>query len=210
MSADGEDPRARSPVDQGGPATFVAAMRLEALAIGGSVVRTGMGHVRAHGAAQRLAARIEPGAAVVLAGISGGLAPALAPGEIVVATSVRGPDGDEIDLSGTDAAAVAAELRTAGRSVHLGPIVSSKTLVHGEHRAELARTGALAVDMESAWVARALSDHRLVIVRLVADTAGNFVVGLVKGLVALRHVRAVVDRWPSTTASAPPVPGPKL
>jgi 4-hydroxy-3-methylbut-2-enyl diphosphate reductase len=171
-------------------------MRLEALAIGGKVVRTGMGHVRAHAAANRLASEVKPGAAVVLAGISGGLAAELAPGEIVVATSVRGPDGDELHLSSTDAAAVAAELREAGRSVHLGPIVSSKTLVHGERRAELARSGALAVDMESAWVARALSGHRLVIVRIVADTAGNFVVGLVKGLVALRHVRAAVDRWP--------------
>jgi 4-hydroxy-3-methylbut-2-en-1-yl diphosphate reductase len=183
---------ARSP----GAATFVAAMRLEALAIGGKVVRTGMGHERAHAAAQALASGIEPGAAVVLAGISGGLDPDLRPGEIVVATSVRGPDGDEHALSVDDATAVATELREAGQSVHLGPIVSSKTLVHGERRAELARTGALAVDMESAWVAPALSGHRLVIVRLVADTAGNFVVGLVKGLVALRHVRSAVDRWP--------------
>jgi 4-hydroxy-3-methylbut-2-enyl diphosphate reductase len=178
--------------------TFVAAMRLEALAIGGKVVRTGMGHVRAHTAAHTLAARIEPGAAVVLAGISGGLDPALTPGEIVVATSVRGPDGDEIVLSEPDAAAVAGALRQSGRRVHLGPIVSSKTLVHGERRAELARSGALAVDMESAWVARALTGHRLVIVRIVADTAGNFVVGLVKGLAALRHLRPVVDRWPGT------------
>jgi 4-hydroxy-3-methylbut-2-enyl diphosphate reductase len=179
-----------------GRATFVAAMRLEALAIGGKVLRTGMGHVRAHAAAQRLAAAIEPGAAVVLAGISGGLDPALSPGEIVVATSVRDPDGEELDLAAVDATTVATHLRAAGRSVHLGPIVSSKTLVHGERRAELARSGALAVDMESAWVARALPDHRLVIVRLVADTAGNFAVGLVKGLVALRHVRAAIDRWP--------------
>jgi 4-hydroxy-3-methylbut-2-enyl diphosphate reductase len=173
-------------------------MRLEALAIGGTVVRTGMGHVRAHAAAQRLASAIEPGAAVVLAGISGGLDRRLAPGEIVVATSVRGPDGDELALSAADAEAVATELREDGRSVHLGPIVSSKTLVHGEARTELARSGALAVDMESAWVARALSDHRLVIVRLVADTAGNLVIGLVKGLAALRHVRDAIDRWPGT------------
>ncbi len=179
-----------------GGATFVAAMRLEALAIGGKVVRTGMGHVRAHAAARALSASIEPGAAVVLAGISGGLDPSLVPGEIVVATAVRGPEGDELTLSGSDAAAVAAELRDAGRRVHLGPIVSSKTLVHGERRTELARSGALAVDMESAWVAQALAGHRLVIVRLVADTAGNFAVGLVKGLAALRHVRAAIDRWP--------------
>jgi 4-hydroxy-3-methylbut-2-enyl diphosphate reductase len=174
-------------------------MRLEALALGGRVVRTGMGHTRATAVAETLASDLAPGAGVVLAGISGGLDPALAPGEIVVATSVRGPDGDELDLSPTDAAAVATALRAAGRSVHLGPIVSSKTLVHGERRAELGRTGALAVDMESAWVARALHAQRLVIVRLVADTAGNFVVGLVKGLVALRHVRAPVDRWPGAS-----------
>jgi 4-hydroxy-3-methylbut-2-en-1-yl diphosphate reductase len=174
-------------------------MRLEALALGGKVVRTGMGHVRADAAAQRLASAIEPGAAIVLAGISGGLDPALRPGEIVVATSVRGPDGEERDLSGPDAAAVATELRGDGHRVHLGPIVSSKTLVHGDRRTELARTGALAVDMESAWVAGPLAAHRLVIVRLVADTAGNVVVGLVKGLAALRHVRSAVDRWPTAS-----------
>lgn len=200
VNAGAQEDSARSSDPSPGAATFVAAMRLEALAIGGRVIRIGMGHARAHRAAQNLASVIEPGAAVVLAGISGGLDPALAPGEIVVATSVRGPEGDEVLLSQSDAAAVAAELRHAGRSVHLGPIVSSKTLVHGERRAELARSGALAVDMESAWVARALSGHRLVIVRLVADTAGNFVVGLVKGLVALRHVRSAIDRWPRTTA----------
>ncbi len=185
-----------APAPSSDTATFVAAMRLEALAIGGKVVRIGMGHARAQQAARSLASEVAPGAAVVLAGISGGLDPALRPGEIVVATSVRGPDGDELVLSGADAAVVAEELRADGQRVHLGPIVSSKTLVHGERRAELAHTGALAVDMESAWVARALAGHRLVIVRLVADTAGNFVVGLLKGLVALRHVRAAVDRWP--------------
>jgi 4-hydroxy-3-methylbut-2-enyl diphosphate reductase len=191
LSTGGRDAPTRS-----GGATFVAAMRLEALALGGKVVRTGIGHARAGAAARSLASEIEPGAAVVLAGISGGLDPALQPGEIVVATSVRAPDGSELVLSAADAAAVASELRSAGRSVHLGPIASSRTLVHGDRRAELARSGALAVDMESAWVARALSDHRLVIVRLVADTAGNFVVGMVKGLVALRHVRASIERWP--------------
>ena len=179
----------------------MAAMRLEALAIGGKVLRTGMGHVRARAAAEALASGTAPRAAFILAGISGGLDPA---GEIVVATSVRDPGGDELTLSGPDADAVATELRAAGRRVHLGPIVSSKTLVHGERRAELARSGALAVDMESAWVARALAQHRLVIVRLVivrlvADTVGNFVVGLMKGLLALRHVRPAMERWPGTT-----------
>jgi hypothetical protein len=52
-----------------------------------------MGQARAHRAAHSPAARIEPGAAVVLAGISGRLDPGLEPGEIVVATSVRGSIG---------------------------------------------------------------------------------------------------------------------
>jgi 4-hydroxy-3-methylbut-2-enyl diphosphate reductase len=171
-------------------------MRLEALALGGHVVRIGMGPARAEASAGALAAQLGRGAAVALAGISGGLDPALRPGEIVVATAVRGPGGDEIVLSDTDALAVAEGLRGDGHVVHVGPIVSSRTIVHGDRRTELARGGALAVDMESAWVAQALAGQRLVVVRLVADTAGHFVTGLVKGLVGLRGLRTSIDRWP--------------
>ena len=178
-----------------GSPTVVAAMRLEALALGGRVVRTGMGHRRASAAAGALAARLAPGAPVVLAGISGGLDNGLEPGEVVVATAVRHPDGAEITLATTDAERVAAELRNAGRRVHVGPVVSSITLVHGERRAELGRSGALAVDMESAWVAGTLHAQRLVIVRVVADTTGNVVAGLCKGLVALRGLRSGFERW---------------
>ena len=180
--------------------TVLAAMRLEALALGGRVVRTGMGHRRAEHVAARVASELAPPAPVVLAGISGGLEVGLVPGDVVVATTVRDPDGKEIELSATDAAEVAEELRRDGRTVHVGPIASATTIVHGERRAALARTGALAVDMESAWVARELASHRLVVVRVVADTAGNFVVGLVKGLAALRHVRPAIDRWPPPRA----------
>jgi 4-hydroxy-3-methylbut-2-enyl diphosphate reductase len=179
-----------------GPSTtVVAAMRLEALALGGGVVRIGMGHRRAQPAACALAARLDAGAPVVLAGISGGLHADLQPGEVVVATSVRGPEGDDLALHGGDAEAVADALRRNGRRVHLGPVVSSTTLVHGERRAELARSGALAVDMESSWVAGALGDQRLVVVRVVADTAGNVAVGLLKGLAALRGLRSAFDDW---------------
>ena len=158
------------PVSTADPPVVLAAMRLEALALGRGVVRTGMGHARARQAATRLAGTLTPGRTVVLAGISGGLAPTLCPGEMVVATEVCGPEDDAATSgphpasSGDDATALAAELRRAGHGVHLGGIVSSRTLVHGERRAALAETGALAVDMESAWVAAALAGHRLVIV----------------------------------------------
>ena len=178
----------------------MAAMRLEALVLGGrGVIRTGMGHRRAEIVAQRVASELAADAPVVLAGISGGLDPSLRPGDVVVATSVRDPEGEVIELSRVDAADLAAQLRRDGLTVHFGPIASSTTIVHGERRAALAESGALAVDMESAWVARALGAKRLVVVRVVADTAGNFVRGLVQGLVALRHVRPAIDRWPGTT-----------
>ena len=175
-------------------------MRLEALALGGRVVRTGMGHRRASVVAGKLAKSLVPGSPVVLAGISGGLDTSLVPGEIVVATSVRNPDDEVRDLSERDAAAAAALLRAAGHEVHLGPVASSKTLVHGDRRTELAACGALAVDMETSWVADALEGHRLVVVRIVADTAGNVAVGLVKGLMALRHIRPCVTGWPAAVA----------
>ena len=185
---------------QQGDPTVLAAMRLESLALGGRVVRTGMGHRRAQVVAARVAEELAPGARVVLAGISGGLDPELAPGDVVVATTVQDPDGRVIELSRADASEVADELRRSGRTVHLGPIASSTTIVHGERRTALAQSGALAVDMESAWVAEALGAHRLVVVRVVADTAGSFLRGLVKGLAALRHVRPAIDRWPGSDA----------
>jgi 4-hydroxy-3-methylbut-2-enyl diphosphate reductase len=183
-------------VNRNGNPTVMAAMRLESLALGGRVIRIGMGHRRAHVVAARVASELEPGAPVVLAGISGGLDPGLAPGDVVVATTVQDPQGRVLELSRIDASDVAAELRRDGRTVHLGSIASSTAIVHGERRTALAQSGALAVDMESAWVADALGAHRLVVVRVVADTAGSFVGGLVKGLAALRHVRPAIDRWP--------------
>jgi len=183
-----------------GAPTVLAAMRLEAMAIGGRVVRTGMGHRRAAATATHVAAGLAPGSAVVLAGISGGLDPALAPGTVVVASSVRDPEDVERALPAGDADAVAERLRRAGRDVRVGPVVSSTSLVHGERRAQLARSGALAVDMESAWVAAAMGDHRLVVVRVVADTAGSVAVGLVKGLAALRGLRASFDPWPAPSS----------
>ena len=52
-----------------------------------------------------------------------------------------------------DPAILAGVLRRGGLRVHIGPIASSSGLVFGERRRELALAGALAVDMESAWLA---------------------------------------------------------
>ena len=63
-------------------------------------------------------------------------------------------------LACPDPAILAGVLRRGGLRVHIGPIVSSSGLVFGARRRELAQSGALAVDMESAWLAGDARDRR--------------------------------------------------
>ncbi|MGH3486775.1 MAG: 4-hydroxy-3-methylbut-2-enyl diphosphate reductase [Actinopolymorphaceae bacterium] len=148
----------------------------------GVVRRTGVGRSRSERVARSGDLRAADGSAVAgiaVAGIAGGLAPDLRPGDVVVATEVR--DGERgpvvacpsapllaAALRGTDA------LRRLGAAVHTGPVVSADHLVTGTERADLHRTGALAVDMESAW----LLSHpgptaATACVRVIADPAGG-------------------------------------
>ncbi|HXQ62073.1 MAG TPA: hypothetical protein VN796_07055 [Acidimicrobiales bacterium] len=175
--------------------TVLAALRLEALAIGGAVVRTGMGHVKAGATGARLADTLAPGSPLAIVGIAGGLDPTLGPGQLVVADSLHAPDGaDPIPLP--HAPAVADALRSHGRDVRVGGVACATAIVHGDGRAALARGGALAVEMESVWLARVLAGHPLVVVRAVGDTARDgFVRGNVKALAALRRLRPALDQW---------------
>jgi 4-hydroxy-3-methylbut-2-enyl diphosphate reductase len=188
------------PSDTG--ATVLAALRLEALAIGGRVELTGMGHVKAGRTGARLARSLAPGRPLAIVGIAGGLESSLEPGQLVVADALQAPDGaDPIGLP--QGVAVAAALRAHGRDVRVGTVACSTSIVHGAARAELARGGALAVEMESVWLARVLVDHPLVVVRAVGDTErAGFVLGNLKALAALRHLRPALDQW------AQDLPGP--
>src|SRR4029079_1536835 len=82
----------------------------------------------------------------------GGLHAMTRPGDVVVASELVDADGHTTrPLPG--APPVAAALRRDGLTVHVGRLVSSDRLVHGSARDRLAdRSGALAVDMESAWL----------------------------------------------------------
>jgi 4-hydroxy-3-methylbut-2-en-1-yl diphosphate reductase len=177
------------------PLTVLAALRLEALAIGGDVTVTGMGHAKAGATGSRLADTLPPGRPLAIVGIAGGLEPGLEPGQLVVADALNPPDGaDPIPLP--QAAAVAVALRSHGRDVRVGAVACSTSIVHGEARADLARGGALAVEMESVWLARALGDRPLVVVRAVGDTERHgFVRGNLRALAALRHLRPALDGW---------------
>jgi 4-hydroxy-3-methylbut-2-enyl diphosphate reductase len=99
---------------------------------------------------------------------------------------------------------VAAALRAAGLRAYVGPVHTADHLVDGPGRAELAATGALAVDTESAPLVRAAGDRPRLVVRAVADTPGRplrsagTVPGGIAALRALRRAAPVLGRWAGT------------
>jgi 4-hydroxy-3-methylbut-2-en-1-yl diphosphate reductase len=151
----------------------VTALRTEYAALAGQVPgalveRCGMGMKRVQAWVPRIAA-LAPDA-VVVAGVGGGVSPELRAGDVVVASEVR----DDIGRTVLRAAApLVAALRQQGLRVHIGPMVSTDHIVTGPERERLARTGALAVDMESSAVVRALPtrDLPVAVVRVIVDTA---------------------------------------
>jgi 4-hydroxy-3-methylbut-2-enyl diphosphate reductase len=130
------------------------------------VHQTGMGPRRAARASEL--ARAEPGSPVLIAGFCGALDPELEPGDVILPTELRGPTGTTVC---DDTTILAGALRRAGFRVHQGPIASSQRIVLGGRRRALARSGALAADMESAWLASAVGGQPLVTLRVVMDTA---------------------------------------
>ncbi len=143
----------------------MAPLRVEASAArrGAStaeVVRTGMGPRRSRRAARAVLATIEPERPIAVVGVCGGLDPSLAPGDVIVASEVGSADGT-INVTLASATLVAAELAARGLPARVGAIVSSERLENGAaRRAELLATGALAVDMESAWLVGAPTVRR--------------------------------------------------
>jgi len=181
----------------------VTALRTERLALlgnvaGAVVARTGMGPDRA----ARWAARTSlagPGG-VVIAGVGGGLVTDVRTGDVVVATEVRDATGT---LALPGAGALAGRLTAAGHQVRLGPIITTPHIIGGaDERAALAAGGAIAVDMESAPIARALVDRvPVAVVRVIVDTPAAPVRHLATvraGIAALRRLRAigpVIGTW---------------
>jgi 4-hydroxy-3-methylbut-2-enyl diphosphate reductase len=150
-----------------------AALRAEYAALRGQVggatlERCGMGLTRVHQWLPRLEA-LAPDA-VVVAGVAGGLSPELQAGDIIVASEVRDVTGRTVMRA---AGPLVAELRNRGFRVHTGPMISTDHIVNGPERAKLAETGALAVDMESAAIVRAMksSGVPVAVVRVIVDTA---------------------------------------
>lgn len=119
-------------------------------------VRTGVGPI----AARRCAEALPPDLAIegaVLGGFAGGLAPELEPGTIVIADPLLDAEGRTIP---TPLAPALAQAAAAASLPHVcSPLVTMPVVLQSaEAKAALrARTGAAAVDMESAALARVLA-----------------------------------------------------
>jgi 4-hydroxy-3-methylbut-2-enyl diphosphate reductase len=179
-------------------ATLVAApMTLEALLIrsaarGARVHRTGMGPRRASAAACAL--REEPGEALLVLGFCGGLDERARPGEVVVASEVlTAADEDHgqepVACSGVERLERA--LAAAGLSVRSGPVVCVSRLALGERRAQLRAGGAIAVDMESVWLASGAAGRPFAVVRVVLDSPSHELLRPGAAASAVRAARAM-------------------
>ena len=184
-----------------------AALRVEARALrrglpGLRILRTGMGPERARAAAARLLAEAAP--AVALAGLCGALDPALAPGALVVASELRGDGGAALHL---EPAAICAALERVSLTARVGPLISVDHVVRGAERERLHRGGAIAADMESAWLARAADPRPLAVLRVVLDAPGHelrrlaLLRELLRALRRLREAAPALAIWASAQRS---------
>ncbi|MGI8881072.1 MAG: 4-hydroxy-3-methylbut-2-enyl diphosphate reductase [Jatrophihabitans sp.] len=184
----------------------ITALRSEYAALrrrvpGAIVLRCGMGPERVQRWLPQLS-ELSPDA-VAVAGVAGALDPSMRPGDVFIASEVRDVHGRIVLRA---AQPLVAELRAMGLRVHIGPMVSTDHVVQGAaEREKLAATGALAVDMESAALVRALEHPQrplpIAVVRIIVDTPHSPVARLAtipsgaKALLALRRVGPALRRW---------------
>lgn len=132
-----------------------------------TVVRSGIGPRRSRRTAVSTALREVDAVAVV--GIAGGLDPRLRTGDVVVADRVWSGAAPAREVALPAAALLAQRLREDGLRAWVGPVVSVDHVVARPERRALRGRGAIAVDMESAWL---LPDDRPgAVVRVIADDA---------------------------------------
>ena len=190
---------------------IVTPMGLEGRAVrrhlsrAGNVV-SGMGPIRAANAGRAIA---DSGpVAMAVAGFAGGLCAGQRPGQVVVANELSTSD-DASSVALPSAPAIADQLSRAGFDVIVGPVVSTTKLAWGDRRRQLAATGAVAVDMESAWLAGpllAIAPHRVAVVRVLSDTPDHELIRPTMGRSlrtayrTLRAVAPVVETWAAAVA----------
>jgi 4-hydroxy-3-methylbut-2-enyl diphosphate reductase len=184
-----------------------APLRIEAALISsaarGAVVRkTGMGPERAKAAAGELAGHA--GSVMLVLGFCGGLDASSVPGEVIVAEDVyaavdEGHDEQRVRCDLTHE--LVQQLTGLGLKVRSGDVVCVSRLALGERRAELHAGGAIAVDMESVWLAAGTGGRPFGVVRVVLDSPAHELMrvraaaGALRAALALRRVAAALHEW---------------
>jgi 4-hydroxy-3-methylbut-2-enyl diphosphate reductase len=174
-----------------------APMRIEAALISSAgrralVRKTGMGPRRSKVAAGALVG--ESAGAMLVLGFCGGLDETSVPGEVIVAQDVyaasdegHGEERVSCDLSHQ----LVHRLTGRGLKVRVGDVVCVSRLALGERRAELHAGGAIAVDMESVWLAAGAGGRPFGVVRVVLDSPEHELLRVRAALGALRAARAL-------------------
>ena len=170
---------------------ILVPLRIERQALGtpagSAVLRTGLGPRRARIAAARALAHGAP--AVAVAGLCAGVDPALRAGDVLCASELVEESGGRVEVPGS--VLLAAALRRRGLRVHVGALASAGRILRPAERRQLAGL-ALAVDMESAWLAAGAGGRPLGVCRVVADASGRSLADprlALEGLRALRSLR---------------------
>jgi 4-hydroxy-3-methylbut-2-enyl diphosphate reductase len=189
----------------------LAPLRLEAFALtrglrdpGTKVVRTGMGPTCSRAAARQVTDCYKESSAVAVAGLCGGVAAGLRPGDVVVATAVRRESGADREVP--DAAVLAAAVRELGLRYVTGTILSVERLARTARRAAEGHDDVVAVDMESAWLAEGAGERPVAVLRVVADAGGRSVyhprtlVDGTRALSVLRRAAPALESWARAAA----------
>jgi 4-hydroxy-3-methylbut-2-enyl diphosphate reductase len=131
-----------------------------------SVVRTGMGREKSLAAVERLSSSEFD--MLVVAGVCGSLDPTFRVGDVLIPTSVSASDVEPTACY-VDESLIGA-LTSAGLTVRTGTLVSHAKLNSNKKATEQHKeTGATAVDMESAWLAKAAGDRPVIVLRVASD-----------------------------------------
>jgi 4-hydroxy-3-methylbut-2-enyl diphosphate reductase len=150
----------------------VEALAVRSAAPGLRVRTTGMGPRKAMDAVPALLS--DPAAALVIVGFGGGLPSNSCFCDVVVASEVVAIDGRGT-LTGAPIACTMAEALQEALSGHglptcRGTVASVHEIITGRARERMLSSGAIAVDMESAWVAQAARGRPFAVVRVLSDT----------------------------------------
>jgi 4-hydroxy-3-methylbut-2-en-1-yl diphosphate reductase len=166
------------------------------------VRKTGMGPGRSKAAVGALSGA--HASAMLVLGFCGGLDASSVPGEVIVAEQVysAGDEGHPEERVSCDLAGQLIQRLTGrGLKVRAGNVVCVSRLALGERRAQLHAGGAIAVDMESVWLAAGASGRPFGVVRVVLDSPEHelmrvqALVGALRAARALRRVAGALHEW---------------